>query len=232
LLGGVSKTGKAGSGSLLSFLSHYFQQSLDDISIQDASIPVEASLPKLQRNKSLSTLSNRGGGDITQSKNLPSNVDLIYQSGLGSIVHYFLEHSLFEPSFKSIDARFREFGLPPKLIHSYSKTASLLLLNTKRDKDFEWLFKYRDSTEVEAEYSSSTKTVIIDRLFIEDDSLWIIDFKTASLNEGESMDSFIERQKLSHQKQIKTYQEVLEDFFKIPSKIALYCPAVSKLILL
>tara|TARA_B110000438_G_scaffold75826_1_gene75904 strand:- start:353 stop:3529 length:3177 start_codon:yes stop_codon:yes gene_type:complete len=232
LLGGVSKTGKAVSGSLLSFLSHYFQKSIDDIPIQDTSIPVEASLPKLQRNKSLSTVSNRGGGDITQSKNLPSNVDLIYQSALGSIVHYFLEHSLFEPSFESIDARFREFGLPPKLIHSYSKTASLLLLNTKRDKDFEWLFKYRDSTEVEAEYSSSTKTVIIDRLFIEDDSLWIIDFKTASLNEGESMDSFIERQKLSHQKQIKTYQEVLEDFFKIPSKIALYCPAVSKLILL
>jgi ATP-dependent exoDNAse (exonuclease V) beta subunit len=232
LLGGVSKTGKAVSGSLLSFLSHYFQKSIDDIPIQDTSIPVEASLPKLQRNKSLSTVSNRGGGDITQSKNLPSNVNLIYQSALGSIVHYFLEHSLFEPSFESIDARFREFGLPPKLIHSYSKTASLLLLNTKRDKDFEWLFKYRDSTEVEAEYSSSTKTVIIDRLFIEDDSLWIIDFKTASLNEGESMDSFIERQKLSHQKQIKTYQEVLEDFFKIPSKIALYCPAVSKLILL
>jgi ATP-dependent helicase/nuclease subunit A len=232
LLGGVSKTGKAVSGSLLSFLSHYFQKSIDDIPIQDTSIPVEASLPKLQRNKLLSTVSNRGGSDITQSKNLPSNVDLIYQSALGSIVHYFLEHSLFEPSFESIDARFREFGLPPKLIHSYSKTASLLLLNTKRDKDFEWLFKYRDSTEVEAEYSSSTKTVIIDRLFIEDDSLWIIDFKTASLNEGESMDSFIERQKLSHQKQIKTYQEVLEDFFKIPSKIALYCPAVSKLILL
>jgi ATP-dependent exoDNAse (exonuclease V) beta subunit len=232
LLGGVSKTGKAVSGSLLSFLSHYFQKSIDDIPIQDTSIPVEASLPKLQRNKSLSTVSNRGGGDITQSKNLPSNVNLIYQSALGSIVHYFLEHSLFEPSFESIDARFREFGLPPKLIHSYSKTASLLLLNTKRDKDFEWLFKYRDSTEVEAEYSNSTKTVIIDRLFIEDGTLWIIDFKTASLNEGESIDSFTERQKLSHQKQIKTYQEVLEDFFKIPSKIALYCPAVSKLILL
>ena len=122
--------------------------------------------------------------------------------------------------------------MPPKLIQSYSKTASLLLLNTKRDKDFEWLFKYRDSTEVEAEYSNSTKTVIIDRLFIEDGTLWIIDFKTASLNEGESIDSFTERQKLSHQKQIKTYQEVLEDFFKIPSKIALYCPAVSQIILL
>ena len=232
LLGGISKTGKAVSGSLLSFLSDYFQKSIDDIPIQDSTVPVETSLPIFQRNKTLSALTNRGINDAMQSKNMPSNIDLIYQSALGSIVHYFLEHNLFEPSIESIEARFREFGLPPKLIQSYSKTASLLLLNTRRDKDFEWLFKYRNSTEVEAEYSNSTRTVIIDRLFVEDDTLWIIDFKTASLNEGESMSSFIERQKLSHQKQIKTYQEVLEDFFKLPSKVALYCPAVSQLILI
>ena len=232
LLGGISKTGKAVSGSLLSFLSNYFQKSIDDIPIQDSTVPVETSLPKFQRNKVLSALTNRGANDAMQSKNMPSNIDLIYQSALGSIVHYFLEHNLFEPSIVSIEARFREFGLPPKLIQSYSKTASLLLLNTRRDKDFEWLFKYRNSTEVEAEYSNSTRTVIIDRLFVEDATLWIIDFKTASLNEGESMSSFIERQKLSHQKQIKTYQEVLEDFFKLPSKVALYCPAVSQLILI
>ena len=232
LLGGISKTGKAVSGSLLSFLSDYFQKSIDDIPIQDSTVPVETSLPIFQRNKTLSALTNRGINDAMQSKNMPSNIDLIYQSALGSIVHYFLEHNLFEPSIESIEARFREFGLPPKLIQSYSKTASLLLLNTRRDKDFEWLFKYRNSTEVEAEYSNSSRTVIIDRLFVEDATLWIIDFKTASLNEGESMSSFIERQKLSHQKQIKTYQEVLEDFFKLPSKVALYCPAVSQLILI
>ena len=232
LLGGISKTGKAVSGSLLSFLSDYFQKSIDDLPIQDSTVPVETSLPIFQRNKKLSALTNRGINDAMQSKNMPSNIDLIYQSALGSIVHYFLEHNLFEPSIVSIEARFREFGLPPKLIQSYSKTASLLLLNTRRDKDFEWLFKYRNSTEVEAEYSNSTRTVIIDRLFVEDATLWIIDFKTASLNEGESMGSFIERQKLSHQKQIKTYQEVLEDFFKLPSKVALYCPAVSQLILI
>ncbi len=232
LLGGISKTGKAVSGSLLSFLSDYFQKSIDDIPIQGSTVPVETSLPIFQRNKTLSALTNRGINDAMQSKNMPSNIDLIYQSALGSIVHYFLEHNLFEPSIVSIEARFREFGLPPKLIQSYSKTASLLLLNTRRDKDFEWLFKYRNSTEVEAEYSNSTRTVIIDRLFVEDATLWIIDFKTASLNEGESMSSFIERQKLSHQKQIKTYQEVLEDFFKLPSKVALYCPAESQLILI
>jgi ATP-dependent helicase/nuclease subunit A len=69
-------------------------------------------------------------------------------------------------------------------------------------------------------------------LFIENGTLWIIDFKTASLNDGESMSSFIGRQKQSHQKQIKIYQEVLDDFFKLPSKVALYCPAASQLIII
>jgi ATP-dependent exoDNAse (exonuclease V) beta subunit len=105
-------------------------------------------------------------------------------------------------------------------------------VNTKRDKDFDWLFMKRESTEVESEYSNHKKTVIIDRLFIDNGILWIIDFKTATLNEDESINSFIERQKHSHHKQLLEYQEILEEVFRIPSRSALYCPSVSQLILL
>jgi len=62
--------------------------------------------------------------------------------------------------------------------------------------------------------------------------LWIIDFKTASLGKGESISSFIERQKKSHLKQIMEYQEILEDIFMLPSRLAIYCPAISQLIIL
>jgi len=102
---------------------------------------------------------------------------------------------LFEPPIKSIETKFLELGLPQRLIQSYSSKVSRLLVNTKRDKDFDWLFMKRESTEVESEYSNHTKTVIIDRLFIDNGILWIIDFKTATLNEDESINSFIERQK-------------------------------------
>ena len=62
--------------------------------------------------------------------------------------------------------------------------------------------------------------------------LWIIDFKTASPTKDESIDTFIERQKKSHQEQLLEYQEILQNVFKLPTKLALYCPAISKLIYL
>jgi len=102
--------------------------------------------------------------------------------------------------------------------------------NTKKDKLFEWLFKDRESTQVEAEYSDTSSTVIIDRLFIDEDILWIIDFKTAKPIENEVVSDFIERQKNLHLKQVMKYKDVLQDVFNLPTKVALYCPAISELI--
>lgn len=233
LLGAVSKTGKAVRGSFLDLLGGYFQESLDNIRPHEKRINEDQSPPKLKRNRILSNLSKRDAAHESESKNLPNSIELIYQSALGSITHYYLEHSLFEPPFESIETRLRENGMPSKKIPFFAKKIAKSLSNTKLDKEnFEWLFKYRDSTQVEAEYSNATNTIIIDRLFIEDDTLWVIDFKTASLKEGESIDSFIARQKLSHQAQIKRYQDVLEAVFKLPTKTALYCPAIPQLILL
>jgi len=137
---------------------------------------------------------------------------------------------LFEPSEKSVEIKLLEFGLPKKLLHTYTKQVCQLLQNTKQDKVFDWLFQHRESTQVEAEYSVNSKNIIIDRLFIEDGVLWIVDFKTASPSKDESIDIFIERQKNSHREQLIEYQAILQDFFKLPTKLALYCPAISQLI--
>jgi ATP-dependent exoDNAse (exonuclease V) beta subunit len=232
LLGSVTKSGNVASNSFLSLLSQYYQQPIANIK-SETSLPSKESIPpKMVRYKELSVLSKREINNKNQSKNIVKNIDLIYQSALGSIVHYYLEHSLFEPPIKSIETKFLELGLPQRLIQSYSSKVCRLLVNTKRDKDFDWLFMKRESTEVESEYSNHTKTVIIDRLFIDNGILWIIDFKTATLNEDESINSFIERQKHSHHKQLLEYQEILEEVFRLPSRSALYCPSVSQLILL
>ena len=50
--------------------------------------------------------------------------------------------------------------------------------------------------------------------------------------DSKSINSFIERQKHSHHKQLLEYQEILEEVFRLPSRTALYCPSVSQLILL
>jgi len=232
LLGSVTKSGNVASNSFLSLLSQYYQQSIANIKSETSPPSKEPIPPKMVRYKELSVLSKREINNKNQSKNIVKNIDLIYQSALGSIVHYYLEHSLFEPPIKSIETKFLELGLPQRLIQSYSSKVCRLLVNTKRDKDFDWLFMKRESTEVESEYSNHTKTVIIDRLFIDNGILWIIDFKTATLNEDESINSFIERQKHSHHKQLFEYQEILEEVFRLPSRSALYCPSVSQLILL
>ena len=78
-----------------------------------------------------------------------------------------------------------------------------MLSKTRKDEHFEWLFKYRESTEVESEYRNASQSVVIDRLFIDDGTLWIIDFKTASLDEGrDSRLNLLDRQKHSHQSQM------------------------------
>ena len=95
---------------------------------------------------------------------------------------------------------------------------------------FDWLFQHRESTQVEAEYSGKSKNIIIDRLFIEDGVLWIIDFKTASPKKDESIDAFIDFQKQSHREQLLEYQAILQNHFNSPTKLAIYCPAISQLI--
>ena len=232
LLGSVNRSGKVSSNTFLDLLSHFYQEPIDNLENFTEENIKQLVAPKMMRYTELPTLSEREIQHINKPKNLSRNIDLIYQSALGTIVHYFLEHSLFEPSEKSVEIKLLEFGLPKKLLHTYTKQVCQLLQNTKQDKVFDWLFQYRESTQVEAEYSNNSKNIIIDRLFIEDGMLWIIDFKTASPTKGESIDAFIERQKNSHQEQLLEYQEILQNVFKLPTKLALYCPAISQLIYL
>ena len=232
LLGALSKSGKPTTGSFLSLLSGYYEDNVIHINSQnESSLEIEQP-PKLLRNKILMPPLIRKQNYVDGLNNSPKAFDLIYQGALGTIVHFYLEHAEFNPSSLSVDTMLRERGVPSRLLNSLSDTILSLLKNTKRDKNFEWIFKYRESTEVESEFSNSTQTIIVDRLFVEDGVLWIIDFKTSSLHEGENINAFIERQKNAHHGQIENYKGVLEEFFQLPSKSALYCPAASQLIFL
>ncbi|MDC0197331.1 UvrD-helicase domain-containing protein [Candidatus Thioglobus sp.] len=230
LLGSVSKNGKVANGSFLSLLSSHYEENLDFDIAQGHTVSKELSAPKLLRVKKIIPFKNHSIHNSDEQKNNPKTLDLIYQGALGTIVHHYLELEKFDPPLSSIETRLREMGLPSKLLKTFRTSISEILSKTKHDDNFEWIFKYRESTQVEAEFRSAQQTVIVDRLFIDDGILWIIDFKTSSVNEGETLDKFIERQKISHQSQIEKYKEVLDDFFDFPIKAAIYCPAVSQLI--
>ena len=70
------------------------------------------------------------------------------------------------------------------------------------------------------------KIIAIDRLFIDNEILWIIDFKTAEPLADESLDQFIRRQQSQHTKQLLFYKEALTDVYSNTIKCAIYCPAV------
>jgi ATP-dependent exoDNAse (exonuclease V) beta subunit len=97
LLGSVNKSGKVSSNTLLYFLSHFYQESIDSLENFPEENIKQLDVPKMIRYTELPTLSERETQHINEPKNLSRNIDLIYQSALGTIVHYFLEHSLFEP---------------------------------------------------------------------------------------------------------------------------------------
>ncbi len=231
LLGCLSKNGKAVTGSFLSLLNKYYEKDLELNLEQSEQSHGELSAPKLLRVKNLDTKYIHRNSIAEEKKNPPKTLDVIYQGSIGTIIHHYLEHGEFNPSMLAVETRLREMGAPSKLLKQFSCSIIEILSKTKHDEHFEWIFKDRESTEVESEFRTASESIVIDRLFIEDGTLWIIDFKSASLNKGETLNEFIDRQKFSHQSQIKKYTEVLANFYDLTTKAAIYCPAESQLIL-
>jgi len=67
-------------------------------------------------------------------------------------------------------------------------------------------------------------------MFVEDDILWVIDYKTAIPFEGESLSEFQSRQKREHTDQLSFYKNTLAEIYDNDIKCAIYCPATQQLI--
>ena len=68
--------------------------------------------------------------------------------------------------------------------------------------------------------------MILDRCFIDDETLWIVDYKTSALESGESNEDFIARMKENHSPQLIQYQNMVMPLTDLPIKLMIYCPAV------
>jgi ATP-dependent exoDNAse (exonuclease V) beta subunit len=108
-----------------------------------------------------------------------------------------------------------------------------MLENTKNDKVGQWIFESRETTQVEASFSfvedKQQKTIVIDRLFIEEDVVWIIDFKTTAQGDI-PLEVFKKKMLDTHQAQLNKYQQILKKVYKNPIKKALYLPTVPLLL--
>ncbi|HAE70410.1 MAG TPA: DNA helicase UvrD, partial [Gammaproteobacteria bacterium] len=229
LLGHVNQNHQVAKKSLLALLMPFYQNVFDQIPASQVPAETSNQAPPLQRLKQIITPSvkEQESGETLEYQ---QNFERLFKSLLGTLIHQYYEQGLFDPSTDNIKARLLEIGTPINEIDQWQVFVLKLLNNTKGDPQFEWLFKDRSSTLVEAEFVTDNRIIAIDRLFIDNDILWIIDFKTAEPLADESLDQFIHRQQSQHAKQLFFYQETLSKVYNNPIKCALYCPAVSQLI--
>jgi ATP-dependent exoDNAse (exonuclease V) beta subunit len=229
LLGHVNQNHQVAKKSLLALLIPFYQNTFDQIPASQAQTETPNQAPSLQRLKQIITPPIKEQ-ELGETLEYQQNFERLFKSLLGTLIHQYYEQGLFDPSADNIKARLLEIGTPLDEIDQWQGFVLKLLNNTKGDPQFEWLFKDRSSTLVEAEFVIDESMIAIDRLFVDNDILWIIDFKTAEPLADESLDQFIHRQQSQHTKQLLFYKEALTDVYNNTIKCALYCPAVSQLI--
>ncbi len=230
LLGTVSKSNKASKNTLLALLASKFRSQFDEVrpTITETDQVVKVA-PELVRYVALTDYQQLEDC-AHECLDFQLSVELQFKSLLGTLLHQYYEQGQFSPDQSSIKLRLIEAGFAQQDLDQQAGFITHMLSQTQQDPQFDWLFKVRKSTQVEAEFIVDNRSIIIDRLFIADDVLWIIDFKTATQSEHESVDQFVNRQKLAHTKQLLFYKQALANIYSNDIQCALYCPAVQKII--
>jgi ATP-dependent exoDNAse (exonuclease V) beta subunit len=229
LLATLNKAHKASGNTFLKLLEPLLQHQFEAVNASEKSRDLSVQAPLFERYKT-PLMANLKTVDAHEKVNFNQHIETGYKSLLGSFVHQCFELGSFNLSPDALKMRLFERGFSAADNQSAANQIAQLLDKTQQDLNFQWLFKERQSTQVEAEFIHQGKTVVIDRLFIDENILWIVDFKTATPLKNETISQFIIRQKNQHTKQLLFYQEVLTEVYQQPSSCILYCPAVQKII--
>jgi ATP-dependent exoDNAse (exonuclease V) beta subunit len=103
-------------------------------------------------------------------------------------------------------------------------------LNNSRAK---WILsnKHEESyTEYSLQYmqNGKVKTAIIDRVFVDNDTCWIIDYKSTHPEQQQSINDFFAIQERLHRPQLEKYAELYRQLTSHPIRIALYFPLANQ----
>ncbi|MEM0952650.1 MAG: UvrD-helicase domain-containing protein [Pseudomonadota bacterium] len=170
----------------------------------------------------------------TDEANLPEHISPVF-SAIGTVIHASLErlscHPLPEraPDWTGWwESQLLSQGVPPDEVEAAVAEVARQLAVTLADERGRWCL---DSGQQQArsEWAVSgvdgqgeMKNYIIDRSFIVDDRCWVIDYKTAMPDPGESTVSFLDRQRDAYRSQLNTYQSLLTSLQNLPVHTALY----------
>ena len=169
-------------------------------------------------------------GHFTASKGYtPNIIDCDKEICLGIVGHKLLENYVQYGDFTDdLDDLIEKD--PNSLMLTYEQKIDIkekLLLMQKKlstSTTWHWLAKDRAISMTEQKIiRSDQQAFIMDRCFIEDETLWIVDYKFSQYKG--SMEQFIQHNRAKHKKQLINYAEILEKYYHdLKIHLALYYP--------
>lgn len=229
LFGAVNKFGNSSRGSFLHLLMPFYANLFEGIDRTPDTVE-NSEAPLLKRFAQVTIIPINKTQEQGKFIECQQNFERLFKSALGTLVHQYYEQELFTPSIENIRNRLIEIGTSPKDIEHWQNFIIKLLDNTKNDEKFDWLFKDRTLSLNESEFVVGEEIITIDRLFIDDDILWVIDYKIAQPAQNESLENFIKHQQEQHAKQLLFYKKAMSEIYACQVRCALYCPSISQLI--
>jgi ATP-dependent helicase/nuclease subunit A len=212
LLGGVEKDKPPVKNSLLGFLWNDFCKHFQDV--EEVKNDFEYKLPTWGRYD----LTKKETNKILRLEEHKELITTEFDSSIiGVVVHKFLQLEIFNPTQNQVKNQLLGGGISFETLEKYTKNILEMFEVIKSSVDFDFIFKDRESTQVEAEFIFKNKSFIIDRFFIEDNILWIIDFKTV----------FGDVKK--HQKQMDNYKNILSSIYDYKIKTAIFWTDVGRI---
>lgn len=197
----------------------------EDNQLAKSSNAVEKKAQNWVRYESLSSakFKNIERAEIVESINFDKSANII-----GDVLHKLYQLENFNPDITQVQNFLISAGMDIDNLAKISTKIIDTLQKTQNCADFDFIFKNRISTLTEAEFIDENGVLIVDRLFIDNDILWIIDFKTAQ----QAGNDFITKQKLQHKKQLQCYKSALQNIYPNPIKTAIFLSSIAKLVII
>ncbi|MCW8876952.1 MAG: PD-(D/E)XK nuclease family protein, partial [Kangiellaceae bacterium] len=161
-------------------------------------------------------------------------------SSVGSVIHRQLEwlSKRWNPAFEFTDnwpeiikGQLLQEGIDKGLVETQAEKV-MAAIHTTLSSDFgKFVLTDRESAQSELVLHKKLEgghflTRIIDRTFIDDNTRWIIDYKSSVPDQGESLEHFIQRERALYQEQITDYFNMFVKLEEHPTKAGLYFPLI------
>lgn len=146
------------------------------------------------------------------------------------------EHILTQRS--ALMAGARRYGIPEPHVDVAIDTVMELAATTLRSTTGQWILEAHPDAQNELELAGFLNgrwiNAVIDRAFLDNGWLWIIDYKTAGSDiESQNAAAFIEQEKDKYRPQMQQYMILMEQMYpQTPVRSGLYFPAFDQLVAL